>query len=281
MIDQFFAHPIISQLIFWLTHPITRKLFILGMIIIIALIVQRRASAIARRLAAASRLAIRHPNDRSKKIETLRRLLTSLIIVSTFGIVFLSGLVLFVPSSNIFWLIGLLAAGLGGGTHRIISDYVAGLSYFFEDPFDVGEKIEVRVPYEVIGVVEEVNIRNSYLRSPTGEIYIIPNGEIRTIRNFSRGVFSTADVILQIQSADLVPTLHLLNTLSTEAVNLLDDLLEPWEVFNEDGRIGQKIELKVVAKARYGRAAELRPQLFALLQERFTTAGIDLTQGSG
>lgn len=281
MVAQLFNHSIIDQLLLLLNHPIIRKLFLLGVAILIALIVQRRAPSIARRLAAASRVAIRHPNDRSKKIETLRRLLSSLIVVCAFGMIILSGLVLFVPSSNIFWLIGLLAAGLGGGTHKMISDYVAGLSYFVEDPFDVGEKIEVYVPHQVTGVVEEVSIRNSYLRLATGELYVIPNGEIRSIRNYSRGLFSTASVTLSVQSADLAPALRLLHSLGTEAVDLLPSLLEPWQLINENGKLGQTIELKLIAKAQYGHATELRPQLLALLQERFTAAGIALTQGNG
>jgi len=40
------------------------------------------------------------------------------------------------------------------------------------------------------------------------------------------------------------------------------------------GALGEHIELTLLAKARFGQAAELRPSLLALVQERLTEAGI-------
>ena len=260
---------------FW-SNPLTRQLSLLAFAWLIALMVRMRATTIARRLTSASRLA--RKNVRTERLETLRRLLASLITVMTFLLVALLALALFVPSSNIFWLVGLFGAGFGLGARPLVSDYLTGISYLVEDPYDVGEKVELFVPREVVGVVEEIDLRNTYLRASTGEIYTIPNGEIRVIRNFSRGLFSVADVILQIESADLPRALTLLDSLKQEAMSLLPNLLEPWQVISETGHMGQTVELKLLAKARYGKAAELRPRLLTLLQENFATAEITLTE---
>jgi hypothetical protein len=64
--------------------------------------------------------------------------------------------------------------------------------------------------------------------------------------------------------------------LGQEAVHVLPNLLEPWQVISEHGEIGQQIELTLLAKARFGQAAELRPRLLALVQERLAEAGIAL-----
>ena len=125
-------------------------------------------------------------------------------------------------------------------------------------------------------MVEAVNLRTTWLRAPSGELYIVPNGEIRVVRNFSRGRFSTVKVTLKIAAADLGRTLPVLEELGPEAVALLPNLLEPWQVISESGVIGQQTELTLIAKARFGQAAEMRPRLLALVQERLSEIGVIL-----
>ena len=62
-----------------------------------------------------------------------------------------------------------------------------------------------------------------------------------------------------------------------EAVALLPNLLEPWQVISATGIVGQQAELQLVVKTRFGKAAEMRPRLLALVQERLTEAGIQLS----
>jgi len=60
-------------------------------------------------------------------------------------------------------------------------------------------------------------------------------------------------------------------------MTLLPDLLEPWQVISEAGELKEHIELTLLVKARFGRAAQIRPSLLALVQERLTQAGITST----
>ncbi len=126
------------------------------------------------------------------------------------------------------------------------------------------------------GVVEAVNMRTTDIRFPSGELVNLPNGEIRLVRNYSRGRFSVADIKIKLAAEDVQKNVDLLNDLGTEAVTLLPNLLEPWQVISESGEMGQHIELTLVAKARFGKAAEMRPRLLSLIQERMDEAGIQL-----
>jgi hypothetical protein len=47
-------------------------------------------------------------------------------------------------------------------------------------------------------------------------------------------------------------------------------------VISESGIIGQHTDLTLVAKARFGTAAEMQPRLLALVQERLEEAGVAL-----
>jgi moderate conductance mechanosensitive channel len=158
----------------------------------------------------------------------------------------------------------------------LISDYLAGISFIFEDTYSVGEKTELYGVIPVEGVVEAISLRTTSIRASSGELFVVPNGEIRTVRNFSRGKFSIANITLKISAGDLNDTLTILEALGPEAVTLLPNLIEPWQVISPEGVMGQNMELTLVAKARFGMAAEMRPRLLNLVQERLADAGIEL-----
>ncbi len=126
------------------------------------------------------------------------------------------------------------------------------------------------------GVVESISMRTTAIRAPGGELYVAPHGEIRIVRNFSRGEFAATSLKLKIAVADLGRTLSCLNDLGREAVALLPNLLEPWQVISASGAIGQHAELTLLAKASFGQQEQVRLDLMALTQERLAEAGITL-----
>jgi small-conductance mechanosensitive channel len=245
----------------------------IGSFYILAWLVHRLAWRLAGRLVRLSRLTPRARQPRPERQTTLQSLIASTISFVAFAVATLASLGQFVPVTTLVWMIGLFSAAFGLGARPLISDFLTGVSLIFEDTFAVGEKVEVM---SVEGVVEAVNLRTTLIRASTGELYIVPNGEVRVVRNFSRGRFSSADIKLKIAAADLNRALPILEELGQEAVALLPNLLEPWQVISESGVVGQQAELTLLAKARFGKAAEMRPRLLALMQERLTEAGIAL-----
>jgi hypothetical protein len=96
------------------------------------------------------------------------------------------------------------------------------------------------------------------------------------VRNFSRGKFSTANIKIKIATSDLSEAIALLEALGEEAMDLLPNLIEPWQLISETGEMGQQTELTLMAKARYGEAGETRPRMLKLIHERMEKAGIEL-----
>ena len=175
-------------------------------------------------------------------------------------------------ANTLVWMVGLFSAAFGLGARPLISDWLTGIGFIFEDTFDIGEKIEIQ---GVEGVIEKINLRTTHVRAPSGELYIIPNGEIRIIRNFSRGRFSMANITLKVHAADLEATLAALDSLALDAVVELPNLLEPWQVISTTGAAGGMIELTLLAKARFGRPRRC-VRLLALVQNRLAEVGIVL-----
>lgn len=251
------------------------KLLFILVLYLLAWVVHRLSQRLAQRMVRVNGMRNKQRPLRLERQATLHSLIASAITLLAFLIATIISMGLFIDSSTLIWMVGLFSAAFGLGARPLIADFLTGISFLFEDSFDVGEKVEIM---EVEGVVETINLRTTVLRAPTGEIFTMPNGEIRMVRNYSRGRFSLANVTLKIQSNDLGQALSLLEELGPEALHLLPNLLEPWQVISESGTIGQHTELTLVTKARYGMAADMRPRLLALVQGKLDEAGIVLAE---
>lgn len=243
----------------------------MGIAFLLAWIFGMISGRLIRRFVGLTEFAPRELRPRQERQHTLGDLLASAFNVFGFVIAGIFSLGLIIDTTTLVWMMGLFSAAFGLGARPLISDYMTGVSFIFGDVFDVGEKVEI---FGVEGVIEKISLRTITLRSPTGELYIVPNGEIRLIRNFSRGRFSMADVRIKVHTEDLSKAVALLERLAVEAVELLPNLLEPWQVISTSGEMGQQTELVLMAKARFGKAAEMRPRLLALVQERLALESI-------
>ncbi len=244
----------------------------------LAWIIHRLSGRIAKRFMKLSRFGPKNRQPSDSRQNTLHGIFSGGITFLAFLLATLWSLSMFIDAQTLVWMIGLFSTAFGLGARPLFSDFLTGAGFVFEDTFEVGEKVElVGLPGgNVEGVVEEVNLRTTLIRAMSGEPYLIPNGEIRVVRNFSRGRYSVANVKLKVASHDLNRALDLLESLGEEAIVLLPNLLEPWQVISESGEISQLTELTLVAKARFGNAAEMRPRLLTLVQERLAQAEIPL-----
>ncbi len=240
---------------------------------LIAWIIHRLSRLLAGPLLKLSRFAPRKDRPSPERQETLRFLIASTITFLAFLGAFLVSLLQFISADTLVWVVGLFSAAFGLGARPQLSDFLSGVGFLFEDTFSVGEKVEI-MGHE--GVIESISLRTTWMRGSTGELFSIPNGEIRTVRNFSRGRFSTANIRVKINTENLGEALTLLQELGEEAVLELPNLIEPWQVISETGAVGKHTELTLIARARFGKAAEMRPRMLTLVHDRLAAAGIEL-----
>ncbi|NDJ54769.1 MAG: mechanosensitive ion channel, partial [Chloroflexi bacterium] len=264
------------------TDPYRQIAWILGAFLV-AYIIQRLARPLGWRLARLSQFAPTDRRSSPQRLATLTGLMRGLITFLVYVFAILVSLSQFVDADTLLWVVGLFSAGFGFGARPLVSDYLAGLSFLFEDSFDVGEKVEFDIPavQEISGIIEDVNLRTTHLRANNGELFTIPNGEIRVVRNFSRGEFSTANVNLSVPAADVSRALPILEELGQAAVEQFEEIIEPWKVISASTYLGSTVELKLLVKTRHGAAAFLRPRLITLIYDRLQAEQIHPAGSNG
>lgn len=77
--------------------------------------------------------------------------------------------------SKISFIVGALGVGIGFGLQNIISNFVSGLILAFERPIQAGDTVEVGNNQ---GVVKEIGVRASRIRTFEGTEVLIPNADL-------------------------------------------------------------------------------------------------------
>jgi len=80
----------------------------------------------------------------------------------------------------------LIAAVIGFGAQSFLRDVIAGFSIVFEGQYSVGDFVLIK-PQDVSGVVEELGLRMTKIRSLSGEVSYIPNGTMQGVVNYISG----------------------------------------------------------------------------------------------
>jgi potassium-dependent mechanosensitive channel len=105
------------------------------------------------------------PNAISKGVHYLVLLLGFLVAIAGAGI----------DLSKFALLAGAFGVGLGFGMQNIVSNFVSGLVLLFERPIQVGDKVQLD---QLSGVVKEIGLRASTVRTWQGAEVIVPNSNL-------------------------------------------------------------------------------------------------------
>src|SRR5699024_10323385 len=119
----------------------------------------------------------------SRREQTLKNLLKNVLSYTIVFIVIMMILDTFhVPIKTMLAGAGVVGLAIGFGAQSLVRDVIAGFFIIFEDQFSVGDYIETG---EIEGDVEVIGLRNTKLRSYFGQQYVIPNGKIDIVTNYS------------------------------------------------------------------------------------------------
>ncbi|UTW67841.1 mechanosensitive ion channel [bacterium SCSIO 12643] len=80
-----------------------------------------------------------------------------------------------VDVSKLEFMFGALGVGIGFGLQNVVLNFIAGLILAFERPINLGDTIEID---QEKGVVTNIGVRSSNIRTYSGSEAIIPNGDL-------------------------------------------------------------------------------------------------------
>ena len=212
-----------------------------------------------------------------KRLVTLRELIASVVRASSYLVALILILAMFIEPAAILATVSLFSLAFGLSARPFISDVFAGVTLLFEDQFAVGEKVElsgVMGTSGVMGIVEQVGLRTTYIRADTGELFIVPNGDVRVVRNFSRGEFSLASISVSVRADRVSEALALLQDIGRRAQAELADIVEEPMVMSETGTLAAETALTLKVKTRLGQGVAVRAELMARAQKELTERGI-------
>ncbi|MGO1469346.1 MAG: mechanosensitive ion channel family protein [Tissierella sp.] len=172
----------------------------------------------------------------------------------------------------------LATAGIGGlaigfGAQSLVKDLITGIFILLEDQYSVGELIKIE-GYE--GIVEDLGVRVTKLRDFSGELHIIPNGNIKIVTNKTRGAMRSMAIMSIAYEEDINKAIKVLEDECDKINKDNDCILEGPIVLGVDNLGDYSVDIKVMAKTnpmdQWHIEREMRKELKIALEK----AGIEI-----
>ncbi len=135
----------------------------------------------------------------TRREQTLRNLLKSVLsYVLSFIVIVMILDVFHIPIGTLLAGAGVAGLAIGFGAQSLVQDIISGFFIIFEDQFSVGDYVSVS---GAEGTVETIGFRTTKIQGWTGEQYVIPNGNITQVVNYSiHNGLSVVDINLPYES---------------------------------------------------------------------------------
>ena len=116
---------------------------------------------------------------------TTRNIVASIVGYIGYFLVFGLALSFFgLDLTSILAAAGVVGIAVAFGAQTLVKDLLSGMFIWGEHSLAVGDVVSIN---DLSGTVESMTIRTTTIRNFNGNVYIVPNGEIRAITNMSRG----------------------------------------------------------------------------------------------
>ena len=160
---------------------LTTRLLMAALVIFLGVIIIR----IGRRMIASIvRMRSQKGVHTVQQVSTIKSLATSVFnYIMYFIIVTVVLSILGVNVTSILAVAGVGGIAISFGAQTLVKDIISGMFIWMEGSITVGDVVTIN---DLSGVVESIAIRTTVVRDYNGNIYVIPNGDIRTITNMSR-----------------------------------------------------------------------------------------------
>jgi small-conductance mechanosensitive channel len=259
----------------WLLDTAPRVAAILGVLALLWIAARWLTRLAVQRLVAVKRYG--SEEDRAERVETLRRVLQSilsigfavvgvLVVLSEFGVdvtVVLGGAAVF-------------SLAIAFGAQSLVKDYFSGFIILMEDQYRVGNVVQIS---DKQGVVEDISLRMTTLRDLEGIVHIVPHGQITAVSNLTHG---WSQVMLDIGVAYKENVDYVMKVLMDLAREMCEDprfgplILADPEMLGVDAFADSAVIIKFVMRTRPLKQWNVKRELLRRIKNRFDELGIEI-----
>ncbi|MGR3309603.1 MAG: mechanosensitive ion channel domain-containing protein, partial [Candidatus Brocadiales bacterium] len=179
-----------------------------------------------------------------------------------------------INTSTILAGVGIAGLAIGFGAQTLVKDIITGFFIIFEDSISVGDVVMVG---DIRGFVEKVGIRVTKLRTLSGQLEIIPNGEIGKIGNFNREWMRAIIEVGIAYEGDIDKAMKTLKEISDQYTTEHPDIvLAPPEVQGILEFGASEVTIRVLIKVLPMRHWEVEREIKLRIKKGFDEKGIEI-----
>ena len=210
-----------------------------------------------------------------KRTDTLSTLCTSVFkyIIYFVSIITILQSVLEIPATTIIAAAGIGGLAIGFGAQGLVKDVITGFFILLEDQFSVGDMISID---DMMGTVEELELRITKIRHFAGDLYIIPNGEIKKVTNHTRGNKGANVEVSIAYEEDIERAIAVLNQVCEKANQEIDAIVEGPAVLGVSALADSGVVLRVFGKTIAGQQWATERELRKRIKQAFDKEGIEI-----
>jgi len=169
---------------------------------------------------------------------------------------------------------GVAGIALGFGAQSLVKDFLSGIFILVEDQFAVGDVVDLG--QGETGIVEDLSLRRTRLRSVDGTVWHVPNGEILRVGNMSQ---HWARALLDIEvaySTDLRVAREVIKRVADRVATGDDGVIDEPEVWGVESLGASAIALRLVVKTKPSEQWRIMRKLREELKAAFDEEGIEI-----
>jgi small-conductance mechanosensitive channel len=171
---------------------------------------------------------------------------------------------------------GVAGLAVGFGAQNLVRDVISGLFLLLENQIRINDVVVIN---GTSGLVEEINLRTTVLRSLDGSVHIFPNGAIQTLSNMTH---EYSYYVFDIGVAYKEDTDHVVEVMQEVAARLIEEekyrplILEPLEVLGVDRLAESAVIIKARIKTLPMKQWEVGREMNRRLKKRFEELAIEI-----
>lgn len=209
-----------------------------------------------------------------KRVQTLKSLANSVLryTVSFLAITMILEEFQF-PVASLLAGAGILGLAVGFGAQNLVKDVITGFFILAENQFSVGEHVRIE---SIEGVVEEIGLRTTRIKSFEGQMHIIPNGQINIVTNFTavESIRILFDVAIPYEE-NVERVLQVLEQICTEFAQTNDKVVEGPKVLGVQALGEYAVLIRVLGRTVPGEQWAAERELKKKIKMVFDSEGIE------